>query len=53
MKRIAQTVLAFLLVQIEDKVVYQPLNDPDREAREFPGTDVAAVNRQLDLAEFR
>jgi hypothetical protein len=31
---------------------HPPLNDPGAAMREFPGTDVAAVNRQLDLAEF-
>ena len=37
---------------VDGKVVYQPLNDPDASGREFPGTDVAAVNRHLDLAGF-
>jgi hypothetical protein len=47
-----RTVLAFLLVPVDGKVVYQPLNDPDAVEREFAGTDVAAVNRHLDLAGF-
>jgi hypothetical protein len=42
-----RTVLAFLLVPVAGTVVFEPLNDPDATRREFAGTDVAAVNRQL------
>jgi hypothetical protein len=42
-----RTVLAFLLVRVASRIMYQPLNDPDAEPREFTGTDVAAVNRAL------